>query len=530
MGGVVAGSGFSGRLAVIAGTVALLAPTTAFAQDPGAADWTPVPRDRLVAECGMDPDILDAQAEEFVHTPFVVIRHGKLCWEGGWPGGSTETYQVYSVTKTFGAMLFGMIATRGTKLSDEDPVTDWIPEDELGAINPKARLAHVLAMVSTNADLRPGKKGAWSYDTAGDREINRLVGVMDRAIAAEPERFPGVENVVQLAQKELFEPLGMTSSSWEGGQIAGNLFSNVRDMARLGQLVLQRGRWQGRQLIDEEYLYRMTHPSFEDVNTGYGYLTYVNAADNWSWPTSTADMYCSPFGRWPSYPHRPFYESPNSNGGVPGEREQRYDIAHNFASGTGGQKFIIYRGVDLVVAIRNGAGSVADGGTVVDQFSGHKTVWNAVRAAMLPFDPVYKDDETGFCAAYRRSDYAPDLREPWFKESGAPPAVAAAESGGSEPAPSSAPAPVPAQPCTSRRRLRITVRRPRGMKVRRVSVRLDGRAVRVRRGRPITAVIDLRGRGPGRAVVRIRLDGTRRGKRIRVVKTRRYATCPRSRS
>ena len=105
---------------------------------------------------------------------------------------------------------------------------------------------------------------------------------MDRAIAAEPEQFPGVKNVVELAQKELFDPLGMKASSWAGGQIAGNLITNVRDMARLGQLVLQRGRWQGRQLIDEEYLYRMTHPAFEDVNTGYGYLTYVNAAKNWT--------------------------------------------------------------------------------------------------------------------------------------------------------------------------------------------------------------------------------------------------------
>ena len=88
-------------------------------------------------------------------------------------------------------------------------MTEWIPANELGGINPLATLAHVLAMVSTNADLRPGKKGAWSYDTAGDREINRLVGVMDRAIAAEPERFPGVRNSVELAQKELFAPLGM---------------------------------------------------------------------------------------------------------------------------------------------------------------------------------------------------------------------------------------------------------------------------------------------------------------------------------
>ncbi len=503
-----------GRLLVTLTAAALAAgsfPAAAGAQDPGTADWQQVPRDRIAAECGLDPDVLDAALPKFVHTPFVLIRHGKLCWEGGAPGGSTETYQVFSVTKTFGAMLFGMVASRSSRLSDEDLVTEWIPANELGGINPLATLAHVLAMVSTNPDLRPGKKGAWSYDTAGDREINRLVGVMDRAIAAEPERFPGVRNSVELAQKELFDPLGMKATNWPGGQIAGNLNTNVRDMARLGQLVLQRGRWQGRRLIDEEFLYRMTHPAFEDVNTGYGYLTYVNAADNWTYPTSTADLECAPFGQWPSYPHRPFFEADDSNGGVPGERRQRYDIAHTFASGTGGQKFTVYRGVDMVVAIRNGAVSAGDGGTAVDQFPGHKTVWNAARPAMLKFDPVYKDDEAGFCAAYRRSDYAPALREPWFKESGGVP-----------PAP-----PGSARSCKSRRRLTITVRRPRGMRVRKVTVRLDGKRVRVRRGKrgKRTAVIDLRGRRRGTAVVRIRIAGTRRGKAARSVQTRAFRTC-----
>ena len=177
---------------------------------------------------------------------------------------------MYSVTKTFGAMLFGMVASRSTTLSDEDPVSEWIPPEELGAINPKAKLAHVLAMVSTNADLRHGKKGAWSYDTAGDREINRLVGVMDRAIAAEPARFPGVENVVELAQKELFDPLGMKSSSWAGEQIGGNLFSNVRDMARLGQLWLNGGRWDNRQLVASDYVRQSITPS--PLNPNYGFL------------------------------------------------------------------------------------------------------------------------------------------------------------------------------------------------------------------------------------------------------------------
>jgi CubicO group peptidase (beta-lactamase class C family) len=501
----------------IAAIATLWLPAAASAQDPGTADWQQVPRDRMVAECGLDPDILDAAAPKFAHTPFVVIRHGKLCWEGGWPGGSTETYQVFSVTKTFGAMLFGMVASRSTKLSDEDTVTEWIPREKLGKINPKAKLAHVLAMVSTNADLRPGKKGAWSYDTAGDREINRLVDVMNRAIAAEPERFPGVKNVVELAQKELFDPLGMKVSSWPGEQIAGNLMTSVRDMARLGQLVLQRGRWQGRALIDEEFLYRMTHPAFEDVNTGYGYLTYVNAAENWSYPTSTNDTFCAPYGQWPEYPHRPFYESRNSNGGVPGERKQRYDMAHTFASGTGGQKFIVYRGIDVVIATRNGVASAGDGGTVVDQFPSHKTVWNALRPAMLKFDPVYKGDEEGFCAAYRRSEYAPDLREPWFKERSSAPGATA---------------PGGRRRCTSRRRLRITIPRRRGMKVRRVSVRLDGKRVAVRRtkrGRR-TAVIDLRGRGRGAAVVRIRVSGTRRGKKVTLRRTRVFRTCASRRS
>ena len=460
-----------------------------------------MPRDRLIAECGLDPDLLDATEPNIAGTPFVVIRHGKLCWEGGPPGGSTEKYQVYSVTKTFGAMLFGMVATRSTKLSDEDPVTDWIPPEELGAINPKAKLAHVLAMVSTNADLGPGRKGAWSYDTFGSREINRLLNVMDRAIAGEPDKFPGVKNTVEFAQKELFEPLGMTSSSWAGAGIASDLFSNVHDMAKLGELVLRRGRWNGRQLIDEEYLYRMTHPAFEDVNTGYGYLTYVNAADNWSYPTSTADTHCAPYGQWPSYPHRPLYESPNSNGGVPGERRQTHDIAHTFASGTGGQKFTVYRGLDMVIAIRNGAASAGEGGTAVDQFPGHKTVWNALRPAMLALDPIFKGDEDGFCAAYRRSDYAPDLREPWFKESMPQPA---------------------GRTCASKRVVTITLPRPRRMRARKVSVGLDGEPIAVKRGK---AVIDLRGRGPGVAVVRIRISGVRRGRPAVLRQTRAFRTC-----
>jgi hypothetical protein len=74
--------------------------------------------------------------------------------------------------------------------------------------------------------------------------------------------------------------------------------------------------------------------------------------------------------------------------------------------------------------------------------------------------------------------------------------------------------------------VRLAIRRPRGMKVRAVAVSLDGKRVKVRRGRKYRAVIDLRGRpGPGTVKVRIRITGTRRGKRAVTRRTRTFRTC-----
>ena len=63
------------------------------------------------------------------------------------------------------------------------------------------------------------------------------------------------------------------------------------------------------------------------------------------------------------------------------------------------------------------------------------------------------------------------------------------------------------------------------MKVRKVSGHARRPQVRVVRGKRISAVIDLRGRAKGKAVVRIRLTGTRRGKPATVKRTRVFRTC-----
>lgn len=387
-------------------------PTTRSAADPGSQPWMPVTRDQVAAACGLDPVLLERVAPQFATTPYTLVRYGQLCWSGGYLGGATTPYEVFSITKTFGAILFGMVASR-SRLSDSDSVGQWIPQAELGDINPAASLAHILAMTSTKGDLRYGMKGAWRYDADGSREINALVGVMNRAIAGEPDAFPGVANVKELAERELFAPLGMNQTSWPGETIHSSLVSTVEDMSRLGLLLLRKGRWNGQQLLDESFVYRMTHPAFPDTNTGYGYLTQMNAERGWTYSSGTADLACSPYSTWTSYPHPPFFESPDANGGSPFAPD--HDIGLIWAAGALGQKISVHRGLDLVITVRDDILDL----TAIDVFAGaglfegHKRVWRLIRPALVALDPVYAGDEEGFCRAYQRSAHAPDLLSPW---------------------------------------------------------------------------------------------------------------------
>lgn len=392
------------KVAAVISAVALVPLTGAAdaaskAADPGQAPWQQVPRDLVAAECGLDPALLDRANAQLPTIPFTIVRFGKLCWTNR-AADTTSTYHVASVTKTMAATVFGMIADRGG-LDDTDPVTEWISSWDLVGINRDATLAHVLAMTSTKWNLATDKKGTWSYDALGWREINRLVGVMNRAIQREPQNFPGVSDVGQFARKELFDVLGMRDTNWGGTNIAYSLNSTTQDLSRLGLLLLRKGNWDGRQLLSEKYVYRMTHPAFEDTNTGYGYLTQLNAHTGWVYSSGTNDTACSPYTTWPRQPHAPFHATTHNYGGTP-YTDERHDIGLAWAAGAGGQRVSVHRGLDMVITVRDDVTN-----------EGHKRVWNAMRPALVALDERYPGDEAAFCSAYQRSQYAPALVSPW---------------------------------------------------------------------------------------------------------------------
>ena len=381
---------------------------------PGSAPWEKVPRDRVAKECGLDPALLEAAEPQLGQVPYAIVRYGKMCWSGG---NVDEVFGIASVTKTVVSALFGLVAGR-TDVDENSYVRDWVSvtDQSVDAIataltrppaNPDAKIFNVLTITGHNPVLTYGMRLPWVYDAAGAWGMNSIVKLMDNVVLANPEAFPGSSSANDVAMKELFAPLGMTSTTWDGVVAAHTMYSTVYDLAKLGELLLRKGRWGDRQLIDEDYVYRMTHPQIEDIQTHYGYLTWLNvAAGQASDNGDTSDLVCSPFAGWPRYPHPPMLDAPDDRGAAP--FRNGHDVGVFWAQGAGGHYIIVHRGLDMVIVVRDN-----------DQVDGkiHR-VWHQMRPALVALDPVYKGDEAAFCDAYRRGEHAPSLLSPWDAESG----------------------------------------------------------------------------------------------------------------
>lgn len=400
--------------------IAITATAALASLTPASAQLTsqPIPRSELQVKCGLDPDIM-AGIDNFLlgGMPYVIYRNGHYCWRSTTLQtellGGHNSREVFSTTKSFGALLVGVVSAR-SNLRDTSLLSDFLTSAEITAfnsdLNPQARVAHVLAMTATSPNLAYGQKLDWSYDPLGDRELNIMIPLLNRIIAAKPTNFWGATDVRQLAQK-LFQKLGMTQTSWEGESIGASLQSNPADLARLAELILRRGKWNGEVLVQERYLYRMTHPSFEDSNTGLGYLLWLNSANTIQ---GGQDSNCTPYVRWPRYPHAPFFEASNSSGGFPfGDSLQTADNGVVWSAGLNGSAFVVHRGLDMVMGINPILPIVPDLEDPLGSLSHKPTyIWNNVRPALVAMLPEFANNERGFCDVYRMGLWS-QAHEPW---------------------------------------------------------------------------------------------------------------------
>jgi CubicO group peptidase (beta-lactamase class C family) len=240
-------------------------------------------------------------------TSLVVARRGRLVVEEYFNGWSAERpHTMQSVTKSVVSLLAGMAAGAG-KLSVSDRATRFFP-----AYEPLANFDAGKAAMTVR-DLLTMRTGLdWSEDPYAGSPLQRLNDcrcdwirfVLDWRMREAPgTRWEYVSGGVilaggiigaatgrrldEFASAQLFDPIGAAGAYWISGlpdglpHGGGGLFLRPRDAAKLGQVVLDQGRWQGRQLVDAGWIAESTQPVVRGVRAwaghafDYGYLWWL---------------------------------------------------------------------------------------------------------------------------------------------------------------------------------------------------------------------------------------------------------------
>jgi CubicO group peptidase (beta-lactamase class C family) len=277
-----------------------------------AAEW----RTARPAEVGLDSNRIAAMRDKVAAREYgniqgvLVVRYGFLAVEQyvGWSRDQAHTMQ--SVTKSVTSLLYGIQSEAGTSPADglDRKVVDifgrYAPIANLDQDKQALTMRHLLTM-RTGMDF-------WEQPYAGSPldQLNRSSGdwtrfILDRPMTGAPGtawaynsgaailtcsvlREVSGQAPVAFARSSLFAPLGVTGEYWATSRYdglphcGGGLYLRPVDLARIGYLVLRRGRWGETQVVPPEWIDLSTRPVtrgapvfFSDYGSGYGYFWWL---------------------------------------------------------------------------------------------------------------------------------------------------------------------------------------------------------------------------------------------------------------
>lgn len=257
---------------------ALGTPRWAWAETPKGAPGTLLrsrPEKEGVAAAGI-MDFLDAAAQaKFELHSFMMLRHGKVIAEGWWePYGRDFVHTMYSMSKSFTSTAVGFAVAEGL-LSVEEKVISFFPQDlpEKVSDNLAAmQVKHLLTMSTGNETEPTGtvvKEQNWvrtflaqnfSHAPGSVFMYNSAATYMCSAIV---QKVTG-KTVLDYLSPRLFSPLGIVGMKWEtcpkGINTGGwGLSIQTEGLAKFGQFLLQKGMWEGQQLIPAKWIEEATH-------------------------------------------------------------------------------------------------------------------------------------------------------------------------------------------------------------------------------------------------------------------------------
>jgi CubicO group peptidase (beta-lactamase class C family) len=216
-------------------------------------------------------DFIDAveNSKHEVHS-LMMLRHGKVIAEGWWdPYQPGLKHTMYSVSKSFTATAIGFAVTE-KKLKVTDKVISFFPEFLPNPVSPNLAELEIKDLLTMSV----------GHEKSFNQEVftteNWIASFLNMQIANPPgtkflyntsasymlsaiiQKVTG-QTLLDYLEPRLLEPLGITGLDWEtdlnGIQTGGwGIRVKTEDMAKFGQLFLQKGKWNGKQVLPESWI------------------------------------------------------------------------------------------------------------------------------------------------------------------------------------------------------------------------------------------------------------------------------------
>ena len=227
-----------------------------------------------------------------VHS-FMILRNGKRIAQGWWaPYDEATPHLMHSLSKSFTSTAIGLAIGEG-QLSLDDPVISFFPDDtptEPGWQLKAMRIRDLITMTTGH------RREPWLFNIESDwvktflhSDIEFKPGTHFQYNSAATYMLSAIlqsvtgERLVDYLDKRLFRPLMIQKPDWdlspEGINTGGwGLRITTEDIAKLGQLYLQKGIWQGERILSEAWVQEATSKQTSngsnpdnDWDQGYGY-------------------------------------------------------------------------------------------------------------------------------------------------------------------------------------------------------------------------------------------------------------------
>lgn len=208
---------------------------------------------------------------------YLIIQDGKVLYEEYWDGYDADSHSnIFSATKSIVSLLIGIAIDEGKIKSVDEPIGNYLEEfanDERGKVTIKNLLTMSSGLDWDEAYSSPTSITTKAYygkklrQVSTDQELIEKSGVRFRYQSGNTQLLAFIveeatgETISKYAERTLWKPMhAVNTALWsldkkDGDEKSFCCFNtNARDAARFGQLVLNRGAWNGKQLISEQYL------------------------------------------------------------------------------------------------------------------------------------------------------------------------------------------------------------------------------------------------------------------------------------